>query len=262
MKRLTLGAEKRGRAIDKRAVKGFAAAAENYAAYRPGYPSAAVAFIRRQAGLDESSTVLDLAAGTGLMTRLLFPVARLVAVEPVAEMRAALPLCAPGAEVLDGTAEDIPLPSGSADAVVVAQAFHWFADAEAVREIARVLKPRGALLIAWNVKDPRDPLMTGIDAILAPYRSTSPGYSSTPWRDVFYEADSPLRLVAHETFPFEEPVTLGQLKGRVLSTSYVALLDTGLQAEVMRRLDRLVGSEDNSTPVCMRYQTEVFVARR
>jgi SAM-dependent methyltransferase len=235
-------------------------AAENYAAFRPSYPPAAVAFIREAASLDERSTVVDLAAGTGLMTCLLLPVARLVAVEPVAEMRAALQLRVPEAEIFEGTAEEMPLPSAVADAVVAAQAFHWFANSTTVREIARVLKPDGALILVWNLRDTRDPLMAGIDALLAPYRSTSPGYVSTSWPEVFEEADSPLRVVSHQTFPFDEPTTLRQLKGRVLSTSYVALLEKGLQSEVVRQLAALVGSKNDDAPVCVKYQTEVFVA--
>jgi SAM-dependent methyltransferase len=220
-----------------------------------------VAFIREAAALEEHSTIVDLAAGTGLMTRLLLPVGRLIAVEPVVEMRAVLHPRAPEAEILEGTAEEMPLPSGVADAVVVAQAFHWFASSRVVREISRVLKPTGALVLVWNVKDPLDHVMKGIDAVLAPYRSNSPGYASTTWRDVFEEADSPLKLTSHGTFSFEEPITLSQLRGRVLSASYIALLEEGLQSQVMMQLENLAGSEDDEAPVIMRYGSEVFVAQ-
>jgi len=144
--------------IDNRAARGFRAA-EHYDAYRPGYPSAVIAFIRETARLDQRSTVVDLGAGTGLMTRLLGPVGRLIAVEPVPEMREALRVRVPEAEVMEGTAERMPLPSAMADAVVVAQAFHWFANAQAVLEIGRVLKPGGVLVLVWNVRDPDDHFM-------------------------------------------------------------------------------------------------------
>jgi SAM-dependent methyltransferase len=251
--------------IDDRAARGFEAAA-HYDAYRPSYPPEAIAFIREAGRLDERSTLVDLGAGTGLMTRLLLPVGRLIAIEPVPEMRNTLLARVAGAEAMDGTAEDIPLPSATADAVVVAQAFHWFANSQALSEIARVLKPDGALIPIWNVKDPRDPVMEELDAILAPYRLSSPGFASTPWREVFETGVSPLRLVSHETFSYQETLALRQLKGRVLSTSYITLLEERLQAAVLLELERLVGSAGDvkaadDAPITMRYQTEVFVAR-
>jgi SAM-dependent methyltransferase len=236
-------------------------AAKDYAAFRPGYPLEAVAFIREAAALDSHSAVIDLAAGTGLMTRLLSPVGRLIAVEPVAEMRAALLTCAPEAEVLEGTAERVPLASAIADAVVVAQAFHWFANEAAVREIARLLKPGGALFLVWNDRNRRYRLMRELEAILAPYRSASPHYRRNDWRRVFARSSSPLKLVRRRTFPFDEPLTLGHLKGRTRSVSYVVLSDEQSQARLMLELERLVGSPDGGAPFLMRYRTEVFEAR-
>lgn len=95
-------------------------------------------------GVGHSTTVVDLAAGTGKLTRVLVTTgARVVAVEPVPAMRTELSKVVPGVEVLDGTAEAIPLPDASADAVTVAQAFHWFQGAAALTEIHRVLRARG-----------------------------------------------------------------------------------------------------------------------
>ena len=247
--------------IDDRVARGFAAA-EHYDAYRPSYPAAAVAYIRETGRLDEHSTVVDLAAGTGLMTRLLTPVGRLIAVEPLPEMRETLRARVAEAEVVEGAAEAIPLPPAIADAVVTAQAFHWFANLQALREITRVLKPDGALFLVWNAKDPQDETTSGIDAILAPYRASSPGFAGTNWRAVFEEPGSPLTLAGHETFTWEEVLDLGRLKGRALSASYIALLDETEQAAVLARLEELVGSTAADVPVVTRTRTEVFVARR
>jgi SAM-dependent methyltransferase len=247
--------------IDERAARGFATA-ERYDAYRPSYPAAAVTYIRETARLDERSTVVDLGAGTGLMTRLLAPVGRLIAVEPVPEMRGTLQARVPEAQVIDGAAEAIPLPSASTDAIVVAQAFHWFANREALAEIARVLKPHGALFLVWNVKDPQDSGAERLDAVLAPYRLASPGFASTPWQDPFQVKDAPLRLTVHRSFGFEETLTLAALKGRVLSASYIALLEQPAQATVLEQLELLVGSSADGAVVVMRYRTEVFTARR
>jgi SAM-dependent methyltransferase len=251
--------------IDDRAARGFRAA-EHYDAYRPSYPSAAVAFIRETARLGPQSTVVDLGAGTGLMTRLLAPVGCLIAVEPVPEMRETLRARVPEAEIVEGTAERMPLPSASADAVVAAQAFHWFANPRAVREIARVLRPEGVLALVWNQGDPSDALMKSIDTALAPYRLDGPRFALTPWREVFDTDDSPLTITEHMTYPSEEPLTLRGLKSRVLSYSYIALLDERAQATVMRRLDELAGLAQDAratddTAIVVRHLTEVYVAR-
>jgi len=251
--------------IDDRAYRGFKSA-EAYDACRPSYPPAAVTFIREAAGIDERSTVVDLAAGTGLMTRLLSPAGRLVAIEPVAEMRALLQDRVPEAEVLEGTAERMPLPAAVADAVIVAQAFHWFANLQAVREISRVLKPEGALALVWNESDPRDPLLAAIDKALAPYRLDSPRSSNTPWRDVLSTDDSPLVITRHMTVASEEELTFGLLKGRVRSYSYIAVLGGPAQATVMDVLDAAARSVHRAAmaddaKLVVRHLTEVYIAR-
>jgi SAM-dependent methyltransferase len=246
--------------MDQRAAKGFTGA-EQYDAYRPGYPVETTMFIRREAHLGHRSTVLDLAAGTGLMTRLLWPVGRLIAVEPLAEMRAVLAREVPEAEVLAGVADSIPLEAGTVDAVVVAQAFHWFATAETVREIARVLKPKGTLALVWNKRDLQDPLMRAIHDCLDPYRKDSPDFENTPWREPFEAPDAPLRLVARQHVSWEETITLEHLKGRICSISYIALLDDPGRQQVVQTLAELTGSKDDEAPVTLKYFTETLLAR-
>ena len=121
---------------------------EDYERGRPGWPSDVVDL----PALPRTATVLDLGAGTGKLTRLLVPVfGRVVAVEPADAMRHMLERLCPEAESLPGTGRAIPLADASVDAVFVAQAFHWFDDERAVAEIARVLRPRGTLVLMWNV---------------------------------------------------------------------------------------------------------------
>ena len=131
------------------AATGFARSVEAYERARPEYPPEAIAWLARELDLRPGRTVVDLAAGSGKLTR---PLAALgcevIAVEPVAEMRAAIGPTA--TQALDGTAEAIPLPDDSADAVTVGQAFHWFDGPKALAEIERVLRPGGALALAWN----------------------------------------------------------------------------------------------------------------
>lgn len=122
--------------------------AEIYERGRPGWPHDVVGV----ASLPSTATVLDLGAGTGKLTRLLVPVfGRVVAVEPADAMRAILERLCPDAESLAGRGQGIPLADASIDAVFAAQAFHWFDDELAVAEIVRVLRPRGALVLMWNL---------------------------------------------------------------------------------------------------------------
>ena len=136
--------------------RSFDRAADAYEAGRPEYPPALIEWWDAQGAFPAGGRVLDLAAGTGKLTRSL--VGRgvdVVAVEPLGNMRAllaAVPALA-GVEVLDGAAEAIPLPDESVDAVFVGQAFHWFDPPTALAEIARVLRPGGGLGLAWNDDD-------------------------------------------------------------------------------------------------------------
>src|SRR2546421_8267168 len=124
------------------AAAGFASAADVYERARPSYPEEAVAWMAERTGLVAGRTVVDVGAGTGKLTRLLPATgARVIAIEPVAEMRAKLD----GIDALDGTAEDLPLSNGCADVVTVAQALHWFDLDRALPELHRVLRPDGYL---------------------------------------------------------------------------------------------------------------------
>jgi len=136
-------------AIHQSAARGFALVPETYERGRPMYPFAAVRRLVRELRVKPESRVLDLAAGTGKLTRLLAQLgADVVAVEPVDEMRQRLVETIPGVRALPGTAEAIPLENGSMDAVTVGQAFHWFDGDAALAEIHRVLRPAGVLILS------------------------------------------------------------------------------------------------------------------
>lgn len=132
--------------------RSFGAAADVYERARPSYPDDAIDWLLPEG----ARTVLDLGAGTGKLTRALATRGLdVVAVEPIAEMRASLAWAAPEARVLDGTAEAIPLEDDSVDAITVAQAWHWVDPERATAEAARVLRPGGTLALIWNRRDER-----------------------------------------------------------------------------------------------------------
>ena len=159
--------------MDPLARKGFGAdeqAALTYERGRPGYAPELAPWLVAQLGLSADSRVLDLAAGTGQLSRLLVGHASVVAVEPAAAMRAVLVARVPGVEVLEGVAEDLPLADASVDAVVVGNAFHWFDGPAALGELVRVLRPGGGLAIVWNIGRESDPPAPELEAFVAAQR--------------------------------------------------------------------------------------------
>jgi SAM-dependent methyltransferase len=154
--------------------------ADDYDALRPGYAPAAVAWVVEARNLGEGSTVVDLAAGTGqLSRRLALHDVEVIAVEPARNMREAIAERLPAVRVVDATAEYLPLGDGVADAVVVGNAFHHFDARAAFAEIGRVLRPGGALALfwAWPLEDGREydryPGLREIDDVVERMRATS-----------------------------------------------------------------------------------------
>jgi SAM-dependent methyltransferase len=131
----------------------FGRAARDYELGRPGWPEPLLDEIAGEFGLGPDSAVLDLAAGTGKLTRLLVPrFGRVVAVEPDEAMLDVLAEVVPEAEPRRGSGERIPLADAEVDCVFVAEAFHWFASDAVVAEIERVLRPGGALVVLFNTR--------------------------------------------------------------------------------------------------------------
>jgi ubiquinone/menaquinone biosynthesis C-methylase UbiE len=204
--------------------------------------------------------VVDLAAGTGKLTRRLAPSgARVVAVEPLEEMRAVLEQNVPAAEFVDGTAEALPLEAASADAVTVGQAFHWFDAERAAAEIARVLRPGGALALVWNIRDLADPLQARINELLRPVRRSTPSEHEQPWRAVL--ASSPSFGDAEQrSFLWVQRHTTGELLDRIASVSFVARLDPASREELLERVREEVAPLPQ--PFDFRYRTDVYVFPR
>lgn len=240
------------------AASGFGRAAAAYERGRPAYPAEAVAWMAAELGITEGSTVIDLGAGTGKFTRMLGPRrAHIIAVEPVAAMRAELARRVPGIDIRDGTAEAIPCRDEQADVVVAAQAFHWFATVAAVNEISRVLRPGGGLGLIWNRRLMSDRLQASIEAVIQRYRGDAPAHERNDWRSVL--PGSRFEEIGQFECRHAQAVDLDGLLDRVLSTSFIAALDDQARERVEREIRGLVAGRRQFV---LPYRTEVYLFRR
>jgi ubiquinone/menaquinone biosynthesis C-methylase UbiE len=234
---------------------GFDRAADVYDRARPGYPDALVDRLLVASGTGPGATVADVAAGTGKLTRRLAARGlRVIAVEPVAGMRAVLAATTPGVEVLDGVAEALPLGDASVDGVTVAQGFHWFANDDALAELRRVLRPGGRLALVWNTRDLDEPLQAALHGVLSPYRRDEPRHGSGSWEAAF-RADGPFVLREHSEQRWVQEVSRELLVERALSTSFIAALPPAERDRVAARVRGLAPAE----PVGLAYTGELFV---
>lgn len=143
----------------------FGSEAAAYERGRPSYPPEAIDWLLP----DGAHDVLDLGAGTGkLTTRLVERGLDVIAVDPIPEMLELLSSSLPDTPALLGTAEEIPLADNSVDAVLVAQAWHWFDPERAVKEVTRVLRPAGRLGLVWNTRDERSGWVKDLGRIIGP----------------------------------------------------------------------------------------------
>ena len=239
------------------AVPAFSGVADEYERGRATYPADGVAWLCEALGIGPGARVLDLAAGTGKLTRLLVAAgADVVAVEPLAEMRAGLT----GVEALDGTAEAIPLADGSVDAVTVAQGFHWFDGERALVEIHRVLTPGGGLGLIWNRADTRVEWVGRLDDVIvsAPHDDI-PRFRRMAWRRAFETTE---RFTPLEERVFEHAVEADAetIRARVESISFVARLPEDERAALLARVDELTARLPERFP--SPYRTFVYACRR
>ena len=251
-------------AIHESAAKGFAAGADAYERGRPGYSEAAIAKLIAELRIGAGTRVLDLAAGTGKLTRALLPSgAELVAVEPIREMRAKLEASAPGVEAIEGTAERIPLPNHSVDAVVVGQAFHWFDGVRATSEIRRVLRPGGAVGLIWQSRDAKLPWIERLNEVIDRAADGLPRFREGAWRDAFdtMALFEPLQLAA---FDYVQRGSVETIIDRVASISYIAAMPEERHLAVLDEVRELLATHPDTAGadiIELPYRADAFWTR-
>jgi SAM-dependent methyltransferase len=242
--------------VHETASRAWGSSAEVYERARPGYPPEAIEFLVEKFGIGPDSDLLDLAAGTGKLTRALIHTgARVTAVEPLFAMRQMLQQRIPEATVMEGTAERIPVQDGSMDAATVAQAFHWFDPEPAMRELARVLRPGGGLAAIWNVRDESVEWMAMIRELIEQHKATTPDHRSGEWRKPFEADGSPFEPFQLEVFKHSQEASRADAIDVFASRSYVASLP---QEERTRLLERVAEQLPHTDTVVIPYITELY----
>jgi SAM-dependent methyltransferase len=224
----------------------FGSEAAAYERGRPSYPPEAIDWLLPPGARD----VLDLGAGTGkLTTRLVERGLDVVAVDPLAEMLELLSSALPDTPALLGTAEQIPLPDDSVDAVLVAQAWHWFDPQRAIAEIARVLRPGGRLGLVWNARDERLGWVKDLGDII--------GHENAQLNDTT-TLPAPFSEVARRHVEWTSYLTPQALIDLVASRSYCITSPAAVRTQTLDRVRDLLNTHPalaNSTGLALPYIT-------
>jgi ubiquinone/menaquinone biosynthesis C-methylase UbiE len=238
----------------------FCQRAENYAKYRPTYPTDAIAKILH--GFDDPSqiTVVDIGAGTGIAScQLADQGVRVIAIEPNNDMRAsAIPY--PLVEYRNGMAEQTALPDASVDLVTCFQAFHWLDSQPALLEFRRILKPTGRLAIVWNNWLPNDLFFAEFRQILRQFTSRPPINGKHQKAAKVLMFCPQFRKVHHSQFHHQQQLDLPSLVGYACSKSF-APIEGPIQQQLTTALEDLHSRwADDSGLIKLNYQTDVFLA--
>ncbi len=218
--------------------------ATDYDELRPTYAPESVRWVAERARLEPGSLVVDLAAGTGQLSRRFASLgARVVAVEPADNMRAVLTTNLPEVHAVPGTAEAIPVGDGEADAVVVGNAFHHFDAEAAFAEIRRVLRPGGALALFWaRTDEDTDTMQLGIreiDEVVERERASSPiveAYFS--WFEPPEHIDG-FTALERRSFPTTRTMASARLADLFATSSDIASLPEPQRSRLLARIGEL-----------------------
>ncbi len=244
----------------------FSNRVRDYVDGRPGYPDAVVSWLAETFGLGPSSTIADIGAGTGISTALFLRHGfTVVAVEPNDAMREAA-VAALGSDprfrAVAAPAEMTTLPAASVDAVVAAQAFHWFDRAAFRAECARILRPQGGVALLWNVRRADgSPFVADYEALLRTYGTD---YLTVRHENITEEELARFFEGRLERRVFENIQFLDRdgLRARLLSSSYVPAVGHERHEPMLAALEGLYQAHHQHGVVRMEYELRAYASRR
>ena len=243
-------------------VERFSSRVENYAKYRPGYPTAIVDLLREECGLKEGSLIADIGSGTGKLCELFLANGnRVIGVEPNAAMRAAAESIFAGTrnfQSIEGTAESTTLDDASVDFIIAGQAFHWFEPLKAKEECRRILKPNGWVVVIWNERQTdTTPFLRAYETLLLTY--------GTDYNEVRHENAEPAvkeffapRIPKFAQFPNHQEFDFQALRGRLCSSSYTPEPSSPSFQPMLAELESTFNTHQEAGIVRFEYDTRVF----
>ncbi len=253
----------------------FGEVASTYERFRPGPPSAAIAWMLP----DAATTVVDLGAGTGAMTQeLVGKVDRVFAIEPDDRMRGILASKLPEVTALSGTGESIPLATSSVDVVLASSSWHWMEANRARQETARVLVPGGTLGVVWAGPDPDGPFVSQAQAMLS---QMSSGQAASSDGDLDLgrvvmdtenrvesvlriPEDSPFAQPEHQVLAWDVALTADDLMGLLETFSWIITMPEDRRTHVVSEARRLLRDElgiSGDVTVDVQYRSEAWRTR-
>lgn len=250
------------------AQRGFGSQAEAYERSRPSYPAEAVAWMIEALQLTPSSVLIDLAAGTGKLTRLLPSSGRVIAVEPVAGMRAVMRrvLRREPTDVITvaGVAEDLPLAASSVDALTVAQAFHWFDGDATWHELARVMRRTGRVALVWNTRDRTAPWVDEVWSIVDRIERNDVWDRHGSWLDSMVSPSDAFTPFTRGRFSFAQQLDVDGVVARVTGVSHIAALDGDARTRVLDEVRTVLATSDRDHDglFTLPYRTDVAWCER
>lgn len=234
----------------------------DYVRYRPTYPRSLVAALEARHGWEPAKTVLaDVGSGTGISSRLFLERGYAVyGVEPNRDMRRAAErdlASFPRFVSVDGAAEQTTLATGSVDAVLAAQAFHWFDRARARAELERILRPSGVVVLLWNERRVEGPFLEAYEAVL---RELATDYAEVDHRNAQQHVSDFFGAGGYETlsFPNEQRFDREGFLGRAFSSSYVPGEGHPAHEAMRAALERVFDAHARDGAVVFAYDAKAY----
>lgn len=257
-------AEQLPRATSSAPTVRFTDRVDNYVKARPGYPTAIVSLLEQTCRLTKQSTLVDVGCGTGLLAKIFCEFGcRVIGAEPNQAMREAGQHYLaeyPNFTMVDGKAEQIPLPGTSVDFITAGQAYHWFDQKEARHEFMRILKPNGWVVLVWNDREFKGSKFADEYENLVQRFGTD--YADVHQRGIATAASFEQFFgnseFAKTSFPNVQQLDHERFIARVLSASYMPAPEHPSHAAMMQELERIFHENENNGVVDVKYTTSVI----